>query len=64
MPIVQIVVWLLVMGLIWWLFSTYVLPYVPDPFRTTIIVVLVVALCLWLLSWVGIIGPMDWRLSR
>jgi len=37
-------------GLVWWLFSTYVLPRVPEPFRTVIIVVLVVAVCLWLLS--------------
>lgn len=58
MPIVQIVVMLLVFALVWWLFSTYVLPHVPDPFKTIIIVILVVALCLWLLSLVGIIGPL------
>lgn len=49
---------LLVFALVWWLFSTYVLPHVPDPFKTIIIVILVVALCLWLLSLVGIIGPL------
>ncbi len=50
MPIVQIIVMLLVFALVWWLFSTYVLPRVPEPFKTIIIVVLVVAVCLWLLS--------------
>jgi hypothetical protein len=60
MPIVQIIVMLLVFALVWWLFSTYVLPRVPDPFKTIIIVILVVAVCLWLLSLVGVIGPMNW----
>ena len=64
MPIVQIVVMLLVFALVWWLFSTYVLPRVPEPFKTIIIVVLVVAVCLWLLSLVGILGPLNWNLHR
>jgi hypothetical protein len=64
MPIVQIIVMLLVFALVWWLFSTYVLPRVPEPFKTIIIVVLVVAVCLWLLSIVGILGPFDWNLRR
>ena len=64
MPIIQIIVVLLVMDLVWWLFSTYVLPRVPDPFKTIIIVILVVAVCLWLLSLVGILGPLNWSLRR
>ena len=64
MPIVQIIVMLLVFALVWWLFSTYVLPRVPEPFKTIIIVVLVVAVCLWLLSLAGILGPLDWNLRR
>jgi hypothetical protein len=64
MPIVQIIVVLLVLALVWWLFSTYVLPRVPEPFRTVIIVVLVVAVCLWLLSLVGILGPLNWHLRN
>jgi CHASE2 domain-containing sensor protein len=54
----------LVLALVWWLFSTYVLPRVPEPFRTVIIVVLVVAVCLWLLSLVGILGPLNWHLRN
>ncbi len=62
MPILQIIIVLLVLGLVWWLFSTYVLPRVPEPFKTIIIVVLVLAVCLWLLSLVGIIpsGSIHW----
>ena len=63
MPIVQIVVGLLVMALVWWLLSTYVLPRVPEPFKTIIIVVLVVGLCLWLLTWAGIL-PGSWYSTR
>ena len=37
MPIVQIIVVLLVLALVWWLFNTYVLPRVPEPFKTIII---------------------------
>ncbi len=57
MPLLTIVVYLLVFALVWWLFSTYVLPRVPDPFKTIIIVVLVIGLCIWLLSLVGVVGP-------
>jgi hypothetical protein len=60
MGVIQVVVVLLVLGLVWWLFSTYVLPRVPEPFKTVIIIVLVVAVCLWLLEWVGILGPVSW----
>ena len=56
--IVQIIVVLLVLALVWWLFSTYVLPRVVEPFRTIIIVVLVVAVCH------GILGPLNWSLHR
>lgn len=62
MPIVQIIGMLLVLALVWWLFSTYVLPRVAEPFKTLIIVILVIAVCLWLLSLVGILGPFNWNL--
>ncbi len=64
MPIVQIIVVLLVLALVWWLFSTYVLPRVPEPFKTIIIVLLVIFVCLWLLSLVGIVGPVNWNLPQ
>ena len=58
MSLVSLIVYILVLALVWWLFSTYILPHVPEPFRTVIIVVLVIALCLWLLSMVGVVGPL------
>lgn len=61
MPILQLIVVLLILALVWWLFSTYVLPRVPEPFKTIIIVILVVGVCLWLLSLVGLISPTAWR---
>jgi hypothetical protein len=59
MSIIGIVVTLLVLALVWWLFSTYILPRVAEPFRTIIIVILVLGVCLWLLNLVGLLGS-DW----
>jgi len=61
MPILQIIVILLVLALVWWIFSTYVLPRVPEPFKTIIIVVLALAACFWLLTWAGIIPGSAWN---
>jgi hypothetical protein len=58
MSIIGIVVVLLVLALVWWLFSAYILPRIVEPFRTVIIVVLVLGACLWLLNLAGIIS--DW----
>jgi hypothetical protein len=55
MSVIGLVVVLLVLALVWWLFSTYVLPRVPEPFKTIIIVVLVLAVCLWLLNLAGLL---------
>jgi len=62
MPVFHVIVVLLVLGLAWWLFATYVLPHVPDPFKTIIIIVLALAAICWLLSLVGVIpaGTFRW----
>lgn len=62
MPIFHIIVVLLVLALAWWLFSTYILPRVPEPFKTIIIVILVLAVICWLLSLIGVIpaGTLRW----
>lgn len=57
MTLVNIIVILVVLGLVWWLFSSYVLPRLPEPFRTIIIIVVVLFACVWLLSLAGLIGP-------
>ena len=59
--LISIVVVLVILGLVWWLFSTYILPRVAEPFRTIIIIVLVLALILWLLSLIGVVGPLRLR---
>ena len=51
--LVQIIAVLIILGLAWWLLQTYVLPRLAEPFPTIIIVVLVIALILWLLGFVG-----------
>lgn len=53
MSVISLVVVLLILALVWWLFSTYILPRVVEPFRTIIIVVLVLGACLWLLNLIG-----------
>jgi len=51
-----ILIVLLVFALVWWLLSAFILPRLPEPFRTIIIVVCILILILYLLSLVGI-GP-------
>lgn len=58
MPILQIIVVLLVCALAWWIFKTYVLPHVVEPFLTILIVFLALCVIVWLLSLVGLLGPM------
>jgi hypothetical protein len=58
MDLLQIVVVLLVFGAVIWLLQAYVLPPLPSPIRALIIGILVVAMCLWLLSAVGVIGSL------
>ena len=52
MPIVNVLVILIVVGVILWLINTYV-PMAP-PIKTVINVIVVLFLCLWLLSLFGI----------
>lgn len=61
MDLITLIVVLCVIGLAWWFFSTYVLGHLPEPIRTIIVVLLALAVCLWLLSMVGVIGPIRLR---
>jgi hypothetical protein len=60
-PLLQIVVVLLVLALAFWIYQSYIQPHVPEPFRTIIIVILAIAGILWLLSLVGLVGPITLR---
>jgi len=54
MPLIQVVVVLAVLGLILYLVETYI-PMAP-PFRMVIRIVVVIALCIWLLNLAGLGG--------
>ncbi len=52
--LLNIVLWLVLLGLIWWLIDTY-LP-LPDPIKTIIRVIFIVILILIVLSMVGVVN--------
>jgi hypothetical protein len=56
MSLIGLLVFVIIIALVWWLLSVYILPHVPQPFRTIIIVILVLIAIFWLLSLIGI-GP-------
>ena len=53
--LISLLVTLVIFGLIWWLFQTYILPKVAEPFGTIIIVILVLFVIFWLLSLIGVV---------
>jgi hypothetical protein len=59
MPILQLIVLLVVLGLVWWLVTTY-LP-IPQPVKTVISVLAVLLMIAVLLSFAGLIGPLNLR---
>jgi hypothetical protein len=56
MSLIGLLIFIIVIALVWWLITAYLLPHVPQPFRTIIIVILVLIAIFWLLSLIGI-GP-------
>jgi len=52
MDIVSLLVILVVVGLVWWLVTTYV--PLPPGIKTVLTVIAVLILCVWLLNWAGI----------
>jgi len=54
MDIISLLVVLVVIGLVWWLLTTYV--PMPQPVRMIVTVIGVLILCVWLLSLVGVGG--------
>lgn len=60
MPLISLIVWIAVIGLIVWLITTYI--PMPDAFKKVIIVVAVVVLILWVVTSIlpgggPVIGP-------
>lgn len=56
--LLQLVVVLVVLGLVWWLITTY-LP-LPAPIKMAITVIFVVIVCIYLLSVVGLV-PLSFK---
>lgn len=54
MDLVGLLVGLLIVGLVWWLIDY--LP-IPPPFKMVAHIVLVVFIIIWLLSFIGVVGP-------
>jgi hypothetical protein len=59
MPILQLIVLVVVLGLVWWLLTTYV--PLPQPVKTVVTVLAVLLMIALLLSWAGLIGPLALR---
>ena len=57
MPIIQLIVILVVIGVIMWLFNQYV--PLQEPFKKIINIVVVVLTCLWLLNVVGLFSGLS-----
>ena len=56
MDVVTLLVYVVVAVLVWFLLTRYLLPLLPEPARTIVLIVVVLIAILWLLSLVGI-GP-------
>lgn len=52
MDLIRLIVVLGIVGAIWYLVTTYI--PMPGPIRTVITVIVVIALCIFLLQWAGL----------
>jgi len=52
MDLISLIVVLAVVGLVWWLVTTYI--PMPAPIKTVITVIAVLILCIWILQWAGL----------
>ena len=62
MNLIQLIVVIVVIGLVLWLINTYV-PLQP-PWKTILNVVVLIVFVLWILSAVGLLGPLNVPLTR
>lgn len=65
MDLISLLVALLILGLVFWLVVTYILPLLPaGPFRTVAIIIFVLIAILILLSFIGIGPGLGVRIGR
>jgi len=51
MPLIQLIVALVVIGIVWYFLSGYI----AEPFKTILVVVIILAFCIWLLAFAGLL---------
>ena len=56
MPVINLVITLIVIGVLLWLVNTYLAAYIAPPILKIINVVVIIAVILWLLSVFGVLG--------
>ena len=57
MTLLAVVIIIIVIGVLVWLEETYI--PMPPPFKTIIRIVVIVAICIWLLQLVGVLPDMN-----
>lgn len=55
MPIITLILWMALIGLLTWAVTTYI--PMPPQIKTLIIVVVIVVVILWIINLVGFVGP-------
>ena len=50
MDIISLLITAVILGLVLWLIYKYLLPLLPDPFRTIVQVLIILAVIVWLLT--------------
>jgi hypothetical protein len=58
MPIIQLIITLVVVGVLLWLVNTYLGSYIAPPILKIINVVVIIFTILWLLSLFGVLGDL------
>ncbi len=56
MDLISLLVLVIVLALVWYLLTRYLLPLLPEPFRTIVLVIVVLICIVFLLGMIGI-GP-------
>ena len=59
MPIINLIIILVVIGVLLWLVNTYLASFIDPKILKIINIVIVIAVILWLLSVFGVLGSLD-----
>jgi hypothetical protein len=55
MDLVSLLVTLVILGLVFWLITAYLIPLLPDPFGKVVLIILVIIIILFLLNMIGVL---------